>query len=69
MKGTMTLTRNDFEKMTIYRFRIQSLATSFADRTVKPMMVLLGDDEKFWVVTLADAERLVGSGYEVAPRN
>jgi len=64
----MTLRRADFEKMTIYRFRSHSSADNFTYGTVKPMMVILGDDEYFWVVTLADGERLLASGYEVAPK-
>jgi hypothetical protein len=67
MKNT-TLTRTDFEKMTIYRFRNQGLADSFADHATKTLMVIMGDDERFWVVTMADGERLIRGGYEVAPR-
>ena len=68
MESAMTLTREDFEKMTIYRFRLSELAFSFADRATKSMLVVLGDDERYWVVTMADAERLIRAGYEAAPR-
>jgi len=54
--------------MTIYRFRQSELAFSFADRATKSMLVVLGDDERYWVVTMADAERLIRAGYEAAPR-
>lgn len=68
MESAMTLTREDFEKMTIYRFRQSEPAFSFADRATKSMLVVLGDDERYWVVTMADAERLIRAGYEAAPR-
>ena len=66
MKTTMT--HADFEKTQIYRFRRYDSAERFADHAVKAMMVLLGDDERFWVVTMANVERLHRAGYEVAPR-
>jgi hypothetical protein len=66
MKTTMTTA--EFEKMPIYRFRRYELAASCVDHAVKPMMILLGDDERYWVVTLANAERLLRAGYEVAPQ-
>ena len=31
-------------------------------------MVILGDAEEFWVVTMAEAERLIKAGYEPAQR-
>ena len=60
------MTKADFEKMTIYRFLAAERAFSFADHAVKPMMVLLGDDERYWVVRMADAERLLRAGFEAA---
>ena len=62
------MTKTDFEKMTIYRFRSSELAWGFANHAEKAMMVLLGDDERYWVVRMADAERLLRAGYEAAPR-
>lgn len=41
-------------------------ARSFADRARKPMVIVLGDDQLFWVVSLALGEELVKSGYELA---
>lgn len=52
--------------MKIYRFTTRALAASFANRTEKPMAIILGDDEKYWVVSLANASRLIKSGYELA---
>jgi hypothetical protein len=63
-----TMTNADFEKMTIYRFLAPERAFSFADHAIKPMIVLLGDDQRYWVVRMSDADRLLRAGYEAAPR-
>lgn len=49
-------------------FRSEAFAWSFADRSRKTHMVLLGDDECWWVVTFAEAATLVRAGYELAER-
>jgi hypothetical protein len=36
------------------------------NHAVKPMTVILGDDGKFWVVTVAEGERLHRQGYSYA---
>jgi hypothetical protein len=48
------------------KFNSLALATSFADRCHKPQMVILGDDEMFWVCSLAKGEKLIRAGYESA---
>lgn len=48
-------------KFTEYR-----LAKAFSDRTIKTSAIILGDDEKYWVVNLATMERLLKGGYELA---
>lgn len=55
------LTRNP-----IYRFRNLGRARSWVDHGPKPQRIMLGDDERFWVVTPADAARLEHQGYEFA---
>ena len=65
---TTTMTHADFEKTQIYRFRRYDSAERFADHDVKSMIVLLGDDERFWVVTMANVERSLRAKYELAPR-
>lgn len=52
--------------MYVAKFSSLALAQSFADRGTKAMMVILGDDSRFWVTTMAGAERLIRQGYEVA---
>jgi hypothetical protein len=52
--------------MSIYRFTTLGLAQAFADRCKKSHAVMLGDDERFWVVSMADAQRLERQGYEWA---
>ena len=51
---------------TIYKFTEMANAISFTEHCIKIMMIVLGDDEKFWVVTPAHAARLVKQGYELA---
>jgi len=47
-------------------FKNLETAKNFAARAVKPMTVVFGDCPQYWVVTVADAMRLVKQGYEVA---
>lgn len=50
-----------------HRFRSRTYAFTFCyERCTTPMRVVHGDDDMFWVVTPADAERLLRSGYEMA---
>ena len=48
------------------KFNSQKLAENFSNRTNKMSAVILGDDKKYWVVTLAKMENLLKSGYELA---
>ena len=41
-------------------------AQNFANRCNKLHMVVLGDNEKFWVVLPVDYTRLLNAGYEAA---
>jgi hypothetical protein len=50
----------------IFKFGKLANARSFADRARKPVVIVLGDDQLFWVVSLALGEELVKSGYELA---
>ena len=50
----------------IFRFSNLTNAKGFTDRATKPMVILLGDDGKYWVVSLGLGEELVKSGYELA---
>lgn len=57
----MTNTRNP------YKFKSLANALSFCyEHCVRPMRVVMGDDEMFWVVTPADAETLRRAGLELA---
>jgi hypothetical protein len=49
-----------------FRFSNFADARDFADRARKSMVILLGDDERYWVVSLALGEELLKSGYELA---
>ena len=51
---------------TAAKFNSLANARSYSDRTVKVSMILLGDDCKFWVVTMAVAAKLLAAGYELA---
>lgn len=47
-------------------FNNREAAFRWAERCVKLHTVVLGDKEQYWVVCLADAAKLVKSGYELA---
>lgn len=48
----------------MYKFTNLQTAINFSNRCDKPMGIILGDDERYWVVTLAQMERLIADGYE-----
>ena len=49
-----------------FKFNSRETAFSFARGCKKSMAVMLGDDEMFWVVCMADAARMERAGYEWA---
>jgi len=51
---------------TIYKFNTLAMAKAFTYHANKIWMIIMGDDELFWVVTPAHGERLVKQGYEYA---
>jgi len=63
MMKNATVTGTDYKP---YRFRDLGSAASFQARCIRPMRIMLGDDEMFWVVTPADAARLERQGFEYA---
>lgn len=42
------------------------LAQGYIERCVKSMRIILGDNDKYWVVTPAEADRLYKQGYMYA---
>lgn len=52
----------------MFRFKSVQAAYRWADNAVKAEMVIMGDDNRFWVVTMATAEKLIRAGFEIAPR-
>ncbi len=60
----MKLTMDDIRLM-VFQFSDLGLARSFSARTEKASAIVMGDNEKFWVVTLAMAQWLEKRGYEV----
>mgnify|MGYP001002067215 CR=1 FL=1 len=48
------------------RFKNLHLAKSYAERTIKASGILLGDDGRYWVLPLGQAELLHRHGYEYA---
>lgn len=54
------------KKITRFEFTNRNHAFSFADRAYKMHIVILGDNERFWVVSMADGEYLIRRGYEAA---
>ena len=51
---------------TIFKFNTMAAADSFINHAKKIWMIIMGDDELFWVVTPAYATRLMKQGYELA---
>ena len=51
---------------TAAKFNSLANARSYSNRTTKVSMIVLGDDCKFWVVTMAVASKLLAAGYELA---
>jgi hypothetical protein len=49
---------------TAFKFNTLRYAESFAARCHKAHMIIMGDDMRFWVVTLAQGEKLIRAGYE-----
>jgi hypothetical protein len=52
--------------MTTFKFNSYANAQNFKNRCIKIMMIILGDDDKYWVVTPAEGEKLTRRGYEYA---
>jgi hypothetical protein len=50
----------------MFKFNTLAKAQSFQNRAIKAMVIILGDDDLFWVVTLAEGSRLERGGYQVA---
>lgn len=48
------------------KYRDRALAFASLRHAAKPMRVMLGDDQRFWVVCPADAARLERQGIEYA---
>ena len=49
----------------VFKFNHLANAKTFTDRATNSIAILLGDDGKYWVVSLGQWEELVKSGYEV----
>jgi hypothetical protein len=47
------------------KFSNYANAASFSYRTEKASAIILGDDNKYWVVTMREMARLANAGYEV----
>ncbi|QKI80600.1 hypothetical protein [Kroppenstedtia eburnea] len=48
------------------KFNQLATAQSFANRCQKIQMIILGDDDKFWVVSPREAKALETAGYQLA---
>lgn len=48
------------------KYSTLGIAKESLKSAVKPMRIMMGDDNKFWVVTPADAERMHRLGFEYA---
>lgn len=50
----------------VYKFNDYALARSFADQGVKMLLIVHGDDGKYWVAVPRVTEQLAKAGYEYA---
>ena len=50
----------------VFKFNNFTNARNFAERGRKPMAIVLGDNQVFWVTSLAIGEVLVKLGYQLA---
>lgn len=64
------MTKLNLNGRTVHCSTFKSLAAAWrwADGADLPLTVVLGACPEFWVVTLADAQRLVRAGFELAER-
>jgi hypothetical protein len=64
---TKSRTKTMTKKLDILgKFNSLANAESFCEHTVKMSAIILGDDEKFWVVNLRVFEQLLKAGYSRA---
>lgn len=49
----------------MFKFNTLAAAQGFTAKAVKAMMIVLGDDNKFWVVSMRDGSKLEKQGYEI----
>jgi len=50
----------------IFKFTALHTARLFTDHCKKMQGIILGDDQRFWVVCMADFDRMIKAGYEAA---
>ena len=57
----------EIDGRTIYAFEFTSLeaAWNMVNRATKPQRIIMGDAPFYWVVSNADAQRLIQAGYEM----
>lgn len=51
----------------MYKFNTLKSALGFLDQCQKSMVIVLGDDDLYWVVTFSAAQKLEKKGYEILP--
>lgn len=59
-------TQTTEDGMKRFEFSKKENAFGFADKCEKMQMIILGDNGKFWVVSMAEGARLLKAGYEMA---
>mgnify|MGYP003146494022 CR=1 FL=1 len=66
MKNLKSLQTAGIFNSRISRYTSLSTAESALPRQTKLSTVILGDDNKYWVVVWGDAQRLIKKGYSLA---
>jgi len=57
--------RKKHRRLKMDQFIKETSARGYSSRTVKASAIVLGDNGKYWVVTLAKMEQLLKEGFEV----
>lgn len=58
--------RGDIVKLQYEAKNTYGEALKFADTCKRPMSILYGDNDQFWVADLFNASRLIKQGYKIA---
>ena len=53
-------------KRSVTKFNTLSTALNYSNKTIKPTLVVVGDDNKYWICTGKQWEVLKANGFKIA---